>query len=1228
MSTPMPITPRKASSEKTSKLSTSTSSNPNLSSSAPPSALYNFRLLSALRSEDASEVQQFLNQLKAAGGAEEQIEKAGQLLGMAVRVASIPVITLILNSPNVPSPNLPTATGTSSTPLHVASELGRVDIVQLLLSDPRIDDTIKDDRARTPLECAASPEVASVIEESRAQLQSKYVALLSRYVSSPLNSPGEGAALAEFLDLPRVGVVNLNALDGRTGTSLLHEAARRRDLRLVELAVKKGADVFVRDKRNKRVLDGEKNADDRIKMFLRQFNNQDSLVEAKSDGRPPDHRGFLSKWVNYRSGWRTRWFVLENGVLSYYRDREDEAIACRGSIAMAVATLHTSSDGTRFELSSKVSSAVPKFIVKSVHRAEIARWVQTIKLNIEYYQNGPGVEGQGSGPPLPRRSASLKVHDKAATAVNSLPPSDQFLSPTLQRTATSLSGASIGSVKPPSESSNIRITGTHPESLAYEKDDSDHSEDEDQPSTEVIPYENAYELGVLNIKEQIDLTLQLVDSIVVPPSASPPSSDRGTSISARQAAVKDALRQSLSTMSSLVLKQNAMSHDRERYFTSRIQREIQARQLWEENMLTIAKQQAEFEQQLNDAAKVNEKKKKALRQAKGVLAGLSGVSMPTSPAELGEQHASIDQGILEPPPTTGTGETLSSPSKTTFTSAGPPISSTTPTAPSGLLSPPSIPNIKEAHDAIVAAESGDEDDDTDEFFDAIEQNQLPNLKLYDSIAHPERELPGTPVTPGTPGIGRRVGVVAGASGEAEEDVVHGSELVRQQSVPAKGTIEEYLARESLEPYLHVRHKLPIDDDKRPSVSLWSILKSSVGKDLTKISFPVSFNECTSMLQRMAEDMEYDACLTVAASEKDSLRRIAFVGAFAMSNYSSTIGRIAKPFNPLLSQSFEYAIPNRYRYISEQVSHHPPISACYSEAPKWKYYGEVDAQNKFQGRSFEIRPTGVAHAELIIPREWVNPSLEYPDAGPEYGPGLVKEHYSWKKVTTNVSNFIMGSPIIDHYGDLVVTNHRTGETCTLTFKPRGWRGRDAFEIKGNVKDADDNVKWDIAGRWDTQLIAREASAETLPLESDMSVNQAQKEYILLWRNSEKPKAPFNLTPFAITLNDIPKGLGEYLCPTDCRLRTDQRAFENAEYDRAQGLKTLNEEKQRNTRKLRAEGKLPPHEPRWFNATVDDDTCERLWEPKRAENGEVAFWSVREKKNWDAAGVEHIFASDQE
>ena len=80
-------------------------------------------------------------------------------------------------------------------------------------------------------------------------------------------------------------------------------------------------------------------------------------------------------------------------------------------------------------------------------------------------------------------------------------------------------------------------------------------------------------------------------------------------------------------------------------------------------------------------------------------------------------------------------------------------------------------------------------------------------------------------------------------------------------------------------YATVRQRLDLDADNRPPTSLWSILKSSIGKgtlsgwllprlpdqpyhsitDLTKISFPVFFNEPTSMLQRMAEDMEFPQC---------------------------------------------------------------------------------------------------------------------------------------------------------------------------------------------------------------------------------------------------------------------------------------------------------------------------------------------------------------------------------
>lgn len=50
---------------------------------------------------------------------------------------------------------------------------------------------------------------------------------------------------------------------------------------------------------------------------------------------------------------------------------------------------------------------------------------------------------------------------------------------------------------------------------------------------------------------------------------------------------------------------------------------------------------------------------------------------------------------------------------------------------------------------------------------------------------------------------------------------------------------------------------------------------------------------------MAEDMEFSEVLDAGIMHKDPLERIGFVAAFAMSNYSSTIGRIAKPFNPML-----------------------------------------------------------------------------------------------------------------------------------------------------------------------------------------------------------------------------------------------------------------------------------------------------------------------------------------
>src|ERR1700722_19112608 len=132
----------------------------------------------------------------------------------------------------------------------------------------------------------------------------------------------------------------------------------------------------------------------------------------------------------------------------------------------------------------------------------------------------------------------------------------------------------------------------------------------------------------------------------------------------------------------------------------------------------------------------------------------------------------------------------------------------------------------------------------------------------------------------------------------------------------------------------------------------------IGKDMTKMTLPVSFNEPTSLLYRAAEDMEYADLLDIAAERMDSIERMVYVAGFASSEYASSIDRVAKPFTPLLGETFEYARPDKnYRFFIEQVSHHPPIGASWAESPKWTYYGELNAKSKFYGKSFDVFQLG-------------------------------------------------------------------------------------------------------------------------------------------------------------------------------------------------------------------------------------------------------------------------------
>lgn len=62
------------------------------------------------------------------------------------------------------------------------------------------------------------------------------------------------------------------------------------------------------------------------------------------------------------------------------------------------------------------------------------------------------------------------------------------------------------------------------------------------------------------------------------------------------------------------------------------------------------------------------------------------------------------------------------------------------------------------------------------------------------------------------------------------------------------------------PHVKRRNKLPDPVEKEKGVSLWSMIKDNIGKDLTKVCLPVYFNEPLSSLQKCFEDLEYSYLL--------------------------------------------------------------------------------------------------------------------------------------------------------------------------------------------------------------------------------------------------------------------------------------------------------------------------------------------------------------------------------
>ncbi|XP_068445432.1 oxysterol-binding protein 1-like isoform X8 [Clinocottus analis] len=102
------------------------------------------------------------------------------------------------------------------------------------------------------------------------------------------------------------------------------------------------------------------------------------MSEPKSPTPTPGdtYKGWLFKWTNYIKGYQRRWFVLSNGLLSYYRTQAEMGHTCRGTINLATANI-TVEDSCNFVIS---NGGAQTYHLKASSEVERQRWITALEL--------------------------------------------------------------------------------------------------------------------------------------------------------------------------------------------------------------------------------------------------------------------------------------------------------------------------------------------------------------------------------------------------------------------------------------------------------------------------------------------------------------------------------------------------------------------------------------------------------------------------------------------------------------------------------------------------------------------------------------------------------------------------------------------------------------------------------------------------------------------------------
>lgn len=727
-----------------------------------------FKVFEALRNGDTAAI------AKAARADGDAKLEGTTILHLAIQCAEMPVIEYVLSQHDA---DINARDRDGNTPLHVAASLGRVPVVKLLLEQKVVNDAIANHQAKTPLDVARNPDIFQMLQLARSIYTDQQVRTIQQLVGK-----GDYDRLEELLGESRIrSTLDINSPELATepattadGGSLLHEAARKKDLKLAQLLLLNGADPFRRDRRGKLPQDVTK--DDKTRSILkrspaaaaaqRQIQEQTILGGSPQasgvttgDGGPGskesrEMKGYLKKWTNYTSGYKLRWFVLEDGVLSYYKHQDDAGSACRGAINMRIAALQMDpkdKDKLHFEIHGKSSV---RYDLKANHQVEAKRWFWALNNAIQWAKDEAKEEQRRE-----RQEASAKHEqlERIRTREVDVAHSGGGLVPgtAVSGLATPLAGSTLGdgnlSAYDPSEADgasvvirNLSRTGT----ATIEGDlDDDEEYGDDASSHEIKPAnKDAFSITAQSAKLQLDLLEQVSAALRN-------EKDRSPTTALGHPTVVQALSSyelAVGNLKGLLMDLLRISRDHEAYWQYRLEREQNIRRLWEDSMARVAREQEELENRIGESEDKRKRTKKALKEA---LDGTAAASRGASPLIEG---GDTTKPLLE-------------------------------------ISPgPAVKRRQTIAELTNNEISDDESEEEDEFFDAVDAGEV---EVVDALPQPPQSP--EPIAATTDG------------GQDISGVEAGRRQKEQQISKSYRGYEDGL-----------RKRLKIDADNRPKVSLW------------------------------------------------------------------------------------------------------------------------------------------------------------------------------------------------------------------------------------------------------------------------------------------------------------------------------------------------------------------------------------------------------------------------